>query len=279
MYKFIFKILVITFSTFFISCQPDKDDNENVIAQVNDAYVTLEELQSRIPEGTGDELRSALMRQFMEQWVEEEIFYQTAINEQIELSKNQTIMVENYRRNLLIQSYIEDKISKPYRILDKEIEDYYNLHKEEFIWSDDHAHIIHLVMENRDSKIFSEIRKSKDLLDIIKSYFFEIQSTPSRPIGDLGYVKVSDLDENIAKKIKQIKTGAISSPIKLPDGYHFIQLLDFQKAKSQQDFEIVKDEIILRLKIAYRRQELVKIKRDLRTNFKIETNTSKLINY
>lgn len=277
------KKIFFIFLTFLLSisfnCQPQDKADENIIAQVNDAYITKDDLERRVPEDTEEELKIALMRQFMEQWVEEEILYQTALSEDIKLSEKQRKLIQDYERRLLIQLFIEEKINKPYRILDKEIEDFYNQNKDEFVWDEDHAHLIYLIIDNRDSKIFAEIRKSNNLMDIIKSYFFEMQSTPTRPNGDLGYVKVKDLPEKIVQKIKSMRTGSISKPVKLEDGYHFVQLLDFQKAGNQQNIEIVRDEIILRLKIIHRKQELANLKNNLRTNFKIQTDISKLAKY
>lgn len=273
---YLFPISIVFFS---INCQPEKNESANVIAQVNDASITLEELESKIPTGTNEEIKLALMRQFMEQWVEEEIFYQTAQNENLKYTTNELVLIKDFRRRLLIQSFIEAKINKNYRVLDKEIEDYYRQHKEEFVWNEDNVHIIHLVIENRESKIFEEIRKSKDLLEIIKSYYFEMQSTAARPIGDLGYNKLSDLPEQLSKKVKELSTGTISKPIKLTDGYHFIQLLDYQKKGNRKNLDVVKDEIRLRLNIIKRKQELSKLKRELQANFDIQTDISKLLHY
>ncbi len=263
----------------FLSCQPKNDNSENVIAQVNDAYITLEELEAKIADGTNEEIKLALMRQFMEQWVEEEIFYQTAQNENLDYTVNELRLIKDYKRRLLIQSFIESKINKNYRILEKEIEDYYRQHKEEFLWNEDNIHLIHLVIEHREKKVFAEISKSKDLLEIIKSYYFDMQSTPSRPVGDLGYIKLSDLPEPLVKKVKELSTGTISKPIKLTDGYHFIQLLDFQKKGNYKNLELVRNEIKLRLSIVKRKQELSKLKRELQANFDIQTDISKLLHY
>ncbi len=272
-------VILIPIVVFLISCQPEKNDGANIIAQVNDAYITLEELESKIPEGTTEEIKLALMRQFMEQWVEEEIFYQTAQNENLDYTTNELILIKDFKRRLLIQSFIEAKINKNYRILDNEIEEYYRQHKEEFVWNEDNVHIIHLVIDNREKKIFAEISKSKDLLEIIKSYYFEMQSTSTRPIGDLGYIELYDLPEQLAKKVKELSTGTISRPIKLTDGYHFIQLLDYQKKGNTKNLDIVKDEIVVRLNIIKRKQELSKLKRELQANFEIQTDISKLLHY
>jgi len=272
-------LILILLAFLSLNCQPEKDNSTNVIAQVNEAFITLEELESKIPEGTNEEVKLALMRQFMEQWVEEEIFYQTAQNENIEYTATELILIKDFKRRLLIQSFIEAKINKNYRVLDKEIEDYYKQHKEEFVWNEDNVHIIHLVIENRERKIFEEIRKSEDLLEIIKSYYFDIQSTSARPIGDLGYIKLSDLPELLSKKVKELSTGTISRPVKLTDGYHFIQLLDYQKKGNYKNLDIVQDEIRLRLNIVKRKQELSKLKRELQANFEIQTDISKLLHY
>lgn len=274
-------IILINFllTLIILSCQPKSENRENVIAQVNDAHITLEDLESKIPEGTSEEIKLALMRQYMEQWVEEEIFYQTAQNENLEYTQVELRLIKDYKRRLLIQRFIDSKINKNYRILDKEIEDYYRQHKEEFVWNEDNVHLIHLVIENRENDIFAEIRKSKDLLEIIKSYYFDMQSTSSRPIGDLGYIKISDLPNALAKKVKELSTGTISRPIKLTDGYHFIQVLDIQKKGSNKNLELVKDEIKLLLNISKRKQELSKLKRELQANFNIQTDISKLLHY
>ena len=134
-------ILCACLSAIIFSCQPDKNNNANVVAQVNESYITLEELESKIPEGTNEEIKLALMRQFMEQWVEEEIFFQTAQRENITYSESELMLIKDFKRRLLIQSFIDTKINKSYRILDKEIEDYYRQYKDEFVWDDDHVHI------------------------------------------------------------------------------------------------------------------------------------------
>ena len=279
MKKYLLIFIMVVLLALFSACQPDKNNNANVVAQVNDAFITLEELESKIPEGTNEEIKLALMRQFMEQWVEEEIFFQTAQRENMNYSESDLMLIKDFKRRLLIQSFIDAKINKNYRILDKEIEDYYRQHKEEFVWDEDHVHIIHLVIENRENKIFSEIEKSKDLLEIIKSYYFDMQSTAARPIGDLGYVKVSELPDQLAKSVKSMKTGTISKPLKLKDGYHFIQLLDFQRSGNYKSLDVVKEEITLRLNIIKRKQELSKLKRELQANFDIQTDISKLLHY
>jgi peptidyl-prolyl cis-trans isomerase C len=257
-------------------CSSKSDTKVNVVAQVNAAQITNSELESAIPEGSSAEVKIALKRNLMEKWIEEEIFYQVALAEGLSLSEQEMVLVENYERRLLIQKYIDTRLSQNYRILDQEVEDYYNKHQREFVWDDETVHIIHLVLDNDDKAIRTEIRQSTDLLAVIKKNFFDQQSTQIRPIGDLGYQKLSEFPNIIQRRIKNLKTGNISGPIKTNYGYHYIQLLDYQKKGEMKDLDLARDEIYMRLQVLKRNEEVDNIKQNLRSKFTIQTDLSKL---
>jgi len=270
--SFIFVFFIIA----LFSCAPEDEVKKDVVAQVNLAQVTDTELESIIPPTTPTEVKVALKRKLMEKWIEEEIFYQTALRDGISLSDDEQSMIDNYKKNLVIKKFLEKKLNINYRVLDQEIEDYYVRYKKEFVWDDTYVHIIHLVMDAEDKAISDEIRKNKSLLEVIKNNFFDQQSSEQRPIGDLGYVKLNELPDRLAKRINSMKTGTISRPIKSEYGYHYVQLLDLQKPDAIKDLEIVRDEIILRIKIEKRNSEIGRLKQQLRADFSIQTDLSKL---
>jgi parvulin-like peptidyl-prolyl isomerase len=102
------------------------------------------------------------------------------------------------------------------------------------------------------------------------------QSSPERPVGDLGYVELSKWPPRLVQAIKQYQTGAIRGPIRTEHGYHYIQVLDLQPAGAIQELDIVKDEIIMRLKIARRFSEIEKLKLTLQPTFTIQTDWTKI---
>jgi peptidyl-prolyl cis-trans isomerase C len=259
-----------------IGCSSKDDTKGNVVAQVNTAQITNSELEAAIPEGSSDEVKIALKRNLMEKWIEEEIFYQVALEEGLSLSEEEMALVRNYEKRLLIQKYIDTRLSQNYRILDQEVEDYYNQHKKEFVWDDDIVHVIHLVLENDDREIRNEIRQSNDLLSVIKKNFLDQQSTPERPIGDLGYQKLSEFPTAIQRRIKNLKTGNVSGPIRTEYGYHYVQLLDYQKKGAVKDLDLARGEIQMRLQVLKRNEEIGSIKQSLRSKFTIQTDLSKL---
>lgn len=274
--KVILSLLLISTGILITGCTNKSNSKGNVVAQVNEAQITNTELEAAIPEGSSPEVKLALKRNLMEKWIEEEIFYQVALEEGLSLSEQEMLLVKNYEKRLLVQKYIDTRLSHNYRILDQEVEDYYNKHQREFVWDDETVHIIHLVLDNDDSAIKSEIRKSKDLMEVIKKNFFDQQSTPERPIGDLGYQKLSEFPNMIQRRIRNLKTGNISGPIKTNYGYHYIQLLDFQKKGAIKEIDLARDEIYMRLQFFNRNEEIKNIKQSLRSGFTIQTDLSKL---
>lgn len=272
------KLLIILFYTLVLSgCLSESEQKKGVVAQVDLAQITNTDLEAALPETTSPEAKLSLKRKLMESWIEDEIFYQSALKEGLSLSNHEKMMVRNYEKRLLVEKYLEKYLNVNYRVLDQEIEDYYNKHKQEFVWDDAYVHIIHLVIENEDRTIHNEIMKSKNLLAVIENNFFDQQSTQERPIGDLGYVKLGDLPSRLASRIKTTKTGSIRGPIKTDYGHHYFQLLDTQNAGAFKDLEIVKDEIILRIKMIKRRNELDNLKQNLRSNFNIQTDLNNLL--
>lgn len=271
----IFLVFVLS-SSWFIACSTENEDRPDVVAQVNESVMTNAELEQAITDAASPDIKMALKRKLMEKWIEDEIFFQEAIADGMSLTPYEESLILNYKKRLLIEKYLSKYLNKNYRVLDQEMEDYYSNHRREFVWDADYVNIIHLVLESDERVIRNEIRASKDLMEVIVKNFFDQKSTSERPIGNLGYVRVSDLPASLASRIKNTKTGTIRGPIKTDLGYHYIQLLDNQKEGNVKDLDIVKDEIVHRIQIQKRRNEIEKLKRKLRQNYNIQTDLSKL---
>ncbi len=257
-------------------CNQNSDLPADLIAQVNDSYLRKNNVNQSVPADLPDDTKLSMKKMIIKQWVEDEIVYQSAIKDGIQLSNEELFQVENYKKSLLVQRFLNNKLNKNFRISQKEIEDNYSDNIKEFIRKQDEVHIIHLLIENRDNAIFNEIKESDDLKEIIKKYYFDTRSTYESPNGDLGYVVVSSLPEFIQKRLSKQKTGEISKYIKSDFGYHFVQLLDRQKAGSQIDIELVKDEIVRRLKWQKREQEFVRLMDELKEKYQVQTYLSKV---
>jgi len=270
------RIVLATIILMIIGCNQNHELPPDLVAQVNDSYLIKENLNYRVPEDLSDETQLSMKKMIIKQWVEDEIVYQSAINEGVRWEENDLFLIENYKKSLLIQRYMDNKLNKNFRVSDKEIEDFYNDNEKEFIRKTEEAHVIHLFIEKRDNAIFREIGETKNLSEIIDKYYFNIRSTYESPNGDLGYVSIEALPDIIQNAVKRQKTGTISNPLRSKEGYHFIQLMDKQRAGSQVDLELVKNEIVLRLKWQKREQERERLMDELREKFQVQTYLSKV---
>ena len=73
-----------------------------------------------------------------------------------------------------------------------------------------------------------------------------------------------------------MKTGNIFGPLKTIYGYHYIQLLDFQKKGDIKDLDLARNEIEMRIQLIKRNEEIDNLKETLRSRFTIQTDLSKL---
>ncbi len=260
----------------FLACNQGSDLPADLIAQVNDSYLRKNNVNQSVPAELPDDTKLSMKKMLIKQWVEDEIVFQSAIKEGIQWSEEELFLIEKYKKSLLIQRFLNNKLNKNFRISQKEIEDNYSDNTKEFIRKEDEVHIIHLLIENRDNAIFREINEADDLKEIIKKYYFDTRSTYESPNGDLGYVVVSALPDFLQRSLRNLKTGAISKFVKSEYGYHFVQLLDKQGKGSQIDIELVKDEIVRRLKWQKREQEYVRMIDELKEKYQVQTYLSKV---
>ncbi len=258
------------------ACNKPKELPENLVAQVNDQYLLNSQLSYRVPPGLDHDVALALKKSIISDWVETEALYQEARTEGMALNEKERFFVNEYAKALLVQRYLDQRLDRDYKIPQKEIENYYRDHKKEFVRTEDEVHLIHVFIEQKDPAIFKEIRQSENLLPIIHKYYFDKKTTRERPNGDLGYLPVSALKKEYVRVLKRMKTGDISSPIKMHDGYHFFQLMDWQKEGSTRDLDLVRNDIILRLKREHRLDEKARLVKTAKEKVQIQTYLSKI---
>jgi len=266
----------VPFLLLVAACTQTNKLPDNMVAQVNDSFLTADALIYNTPSGLGQDMALALKKDYIARWVESEIIYQAALNEGYKLNSKEDFFINAYAKSLLVQRYLNAKLDKDYNVTRQEIDEYYKKNRQEFIHDQDEVHIVHLFMGHRDKAIFDEIAKTDDLASLIKQYYFNERSTTEQPNGDLGYVAVTALPEAFARAIKRLKTGAVSSPIRVKDGFHFIQLLESKKAGSVKDVEQVKNEISIRLKREHRIAEKERLLNTIKNDVQIQTYLSKI---
>lgn len=126
-------VLLIIFS--LLSCQSNsKAPSEEVIAEVKGKYLYLIDLQDAMPKGLNAKDSAIFAKQFIRNWVTDELVYEVARRNQTDEQKIDQL-VEQYRRQLITSEYqrylVEEKLSN--EISDDEIAAYRAVHKAQLV--------------------------------------------------------------------------------------------------------------------------------------------------
>jgi hypothetical protein len=126
-------------ATLLLSCSEEEvENNEKIIASVNNVNLTEAELLYHLPEGLSATDSLQFVESYVDQWVQEQVVYQKAKEVLPEKSQNVDYQLEDYKRSLLIytyeQHYIQDRLDTAVPMA--EIQAYYDDNLEDFILKD-----------------------------------------------------------------------------------------------------------------------------------------------
>ena len=151
-------------------------------------------------------------------------------------------------RMQLINSEVKSKII----IRNEELQKYYNEHEDKFC-TEEKAHIAAIFLKRKDTtnqevtdslrqkakEIISRLKNGENFAELAKEYS---QGPGAEEGGDIGFFKISDLDPNLRRIIKNMSAGDISEPIIGPSAIQIIKLREKQE-KGVKPLEEVKDTI------------------------------------
>lgn len=80
--------------------------------------------------------------------------------------------------------------------------------------------------------------------------------------GEIGWLSESQIQPGILDEVTSLKTGVLSKPIRLPDGWHILKVLDVREPRTPA-LEEIRDELVTNLRAEKRRINRQKILADL----------------
>ena len=220
---------------FTSNCQNQKSTKNEIIAQVDDKEITLKEFRSFYEldpnfgiDSTGlpalkDELdyyiyQILALRKTKDNGLASDTFFVRASN----WEQRQAMLRELFRQD--VQGKVE--------VSDDEL-------KNEYENENVSVHVRHIFSKSQ-KEINSDLQRIKngETFDTIAREAFK-DSTLAVSGGDLGWIKLGDLDDDFASAIKKLKGNKISDVVKTKWGYHIIQVLDYKKQLivNESDFE------------------------------------------
>lgn len=242
-----------------------------VLARVNDEVITQDEFQAKI-----DRLPPyyrVLAREqkgkFLDELINEKLFLKEAYRSGINRNREVKELIKEAHNKIIVAKFIEEEINRSAKISDKDIEDFYNMHKKEFIAPARYkaSHIL-VSSEQQAEEALNRLDKGEDFAAIAK----EVSIDPSRTNGgDLGYFTEGQMIPDFESACFRLDVGQTSGIVKTQFGYHIIRLTDKKPAEARTLYE-VSNQIrrrILDVKKMERFQDIIK---KLRSRARISIN-------
>lgn len=144
---------------------------------------------------------------------------------------------EDLKMNLIIEGLMKPRID----ISQDEMEEYFELNKENFV-TEEQVRASHILTETKDAavEVKEKLDDGGDFADLAKEY--SIDNGTKDFGGDLGIVRRGEMVTEFEDAVFSLETGIISEPVKTEFGYHIIQVEEKKEAQ-EADFERSKEEI------------------------------------
>lgn len=215
-------------------------ENGEVVAKVNGRVLTVEDLEEMIPPEIFFQMSREQKQDFANRWIETELLYQAALKRGIKEEEKMRLMLEEAEKQILINEILTREMEE---VGDKEVEDYFNLHKEDYSTTVKIAHIL-LSTEQEAREVLKRLEEGEDFAKLAKEKSLDPSSAQQG--GVLGYKKKGDLKalpalEEAAFALK--KKGELSGLVKSEYGFHIVKLLDRSPLEEKVSLADVREEI------------------------------------
>lgn len=166
---------------------------------------------------------------------------------------------EQIKKDLTVAKYKKDYL-KNVKVKDKEIEDYYSNHKDEFNIEEVKASQILVSTLDKNNKelskeekeklkekakeILDKINNNEDFENLAKKYSDDKSSGKNG--GDLGYFSKADKNIDFAKEVFKLNIDQVSNLIETSYGYHIVKVTDKRIVKKSlnESKDYIKNKIL-----------------------------------
>jgi peptidyl-prolyl cis-trans isomerase C len=244
---------------------------QTVLAKVNGAELTLDDLYAEIPEYYWDSVTQEQKLQFLERWINGELLYQESLRRG--LQRNATIKerVRAAEKSILIAELIQQELNERVQVTEEETHEYYLAHQDEFTRKADEVRASQILVPTLDEamKIRRELEAGGDFQQLAREH--SVDPTADQG-GDLGYFSREDVLQEVAKVAFSLSPGAVSQPVKSEFGYHLITVTDIKKKGSVRSLNLVEEEIIGQFTAQKEVEELNQFLEELKGKSRIDQN-------
>ncbi|MDI9569435.1 MAG: peptidylprolyl isomerase [Pseudomonadota bacterium] len=264
--------------------QPPGGDKD-VVAKWGKKVVTRAELEARIavlPPEYQNRFKNEQQRQeFLEGLVQVQILAAEARAQKLDKERAMVLRLEDMTNSVLAQEYMKRELAKVPQVTEKDIEDYYQSHKGEFV-NPAQVKAQHILVKVDDKakpeeiaaarakaeNIRKEIAAGGDFSKLAEKYSDDPGSKTRG--GDLGFFARERMVPEFSQAAFSMKKDEVSQPVKTAFGFHIIKVTDTRPEK-QLDLKEAAPRIRGRLENARRKEamdkELERLKKKYNVRF------------
>lgn len=147
--------------------------------------------------------------------------------------------LNEYKKQTLTREVIGQEVGRHIAITDKEVQDYYNAHKADFV-REEKVYLSEILIstdgkdaagmaaaEKKAKQLSSDASKGQRFADLARD---NSDASTAKDGGALGGYKKGDLNKTIEDAVWNLPRGAVTEPIKIPTGYEVFKVEDHTKA-------------------------------------------------
>jgi hypothetical protein len=268
--KNIILILTFLFSVLLAGgCRKHPDGK--IIARVGETTLTFEDALAHID--TSRKPVDDQVKRYIAQWVNDELINQEAARKGIESDQQFQIRVREASRILANQYFLEQYIySDTTGIDEKLMQDYFRIHREEFIVQEDviKMNVITFTTREKASLFAASVLRGTLWSNAVNS-FLEDTSTGVVSNSSGKYTTQRTLfPSELWKVASTLSVKEVSFPIKTSMGYTVIQALSNIKKGDPAEYSLVQDMVRQRYIIEQRRSRYNELLENLHKRYKVE---------
>ncbi len=232
------RLLLLLLLVLSLNIYCSKAKQEPYLARVGEHKLTIRDIYG----GEGEKPSPSALEDFTSTWINDELIYNDAISMKLDREPDVRRQIEESTRQILINAYIERMIDARIKISDKEIEDYYASHRDEFIRTKDELLVKHILATNeaRANEVKEKLKSGADFSTVAREYSEDGYGYTG---GELGYLSFDDLPPEVRSVAQKATPGVFYGPIKSNYGYHFILIEDFRAKGTPKELKEVREEI------------------------------------
>ena len=142
------------------------------------------------------------------------------------------------KNSALTREVISSEVGRHIHVSDKEVEDYYNAHKDSFI-RDEKVYLSEVLIstqgkdaaaaaaaEKKANQIYEDANKGSRFPDLARD---NSDATTAKEGGSLGGYKKGELTKQIEDAVWDLPKGSITKPVKIANGYEIFKIDDHTK--------------------------------------------------